>query len=262
MARLERGGFALHYEVVGEGFPLVLLPGAASDGSAWHHAGFVSLLEHEFACVLFDPPGMGSSDVPSDLEEWGVGAIAEDVVALADQLRFDRFALWGASAGGAAATVVVAEHPGRVVALVLSGQWPADQEQWREYFESTAADVRASGGMATLARLYEEEGLALPDWAEELAPDGEMIARILEGLLAYDWAGRALPERITVPTLILVGEQEDPGREAEAAAAAMPDGQAVYLAGLGHVGAWPEAPEESVARALPFLRRALTRPAS
>ena len=93
--------------------------------------------------------------------------------------------------------------------------------------------------MEALARVYEEEGLALPDWVKELAPDGEMIARILEGLLAYDWVGRALPERITVPTLILVGEQEDPGREAEAAAAAMPDGQAVYFAGLGHVGVWP-----------------------
>jgi pimeloyl-ACP methyl ester carboxylesterase len=182
MARLERGGFALHYEVVGEGFPLVLLPGAAADGSAWR-AGFVSLLEREFACVLFDPPGMGSSDVPSDLKEWGVGAIAEDVVALADELGFDRFALWGASAGGAAATIVAAEHPGRVAALVLSGAWPADQEQWREYFESTAADVRAWGGMETLARLFAGEELALPDWARESAPDGEMVARMLEGLL-------------------------------------------------------------------------------
>jgi pimeloyl-ACP methyl ester carboxylesterase len=71
-----------------------------------------------------------------------------------------------------------------------------------------------------------------------------------------------LPERVTVPTLILVGEQEDPGREAEAAAAAMPDGQAVYFAGLGHVGVCVGAPEESVARALPFFRRALARAAS
>ncbi len=39
----------------------------------------------------------------------------------------------------------------------------------------------------------------------------------------------------------------------------IPDGQAVYFAGPGHVGVWPEAPEESVARALPFLRRALKR---
>ena len=262
MARLERGGFALHYEVVGEGFPLVLLPGAGTDGSVWRRAGFVSLLEHEFACVLFDPPGMGSSEVPSDLEEWGVGAIAEDVVALADRLGFDRFALWGASAGGAAATIVAAEHPGRVAALVLSGAWPADLEQWREDLESLTADFRALGGMETLARAFEGEGLALPDWATELAPDGEMSARMIEGLLAYDWAGRALPERVTVPTLILVGEQEDPGREAEAAAAAMPDGQAVYFAGLGDVGVCVSAPEESVARALPFLRRALPPAAS
>jgi pimeloyl-ACP methyl ester carboxylesterase len=69
-------------------------------GSVWLLAGFVSLLEQEFACVLFDPPGTGSSEVPSDLKEWGAGAIAEDVVALVDELGFDRFALWGQSAGG------------------------------------------------------------------------------------------------------------------------------------------------------------------
>ena len=145
---------------------------------------------------------------------------------------------------------------------MLSGQWPADYEPWRELIEGLAADCRARGGIGVLTRVYKEEGLALPDWAKELAPDGEMIARIIEGQLGYDWAGRALPERVTVPTLILVGEQDDPGREAEAAAAAMPDGQAVYFAGLGHVGVWPEAPGESVARALPFLHRALTRAAS
>ena len=111
--------------------------------------------------------------------------------------------------------------------------------------------------MATLARASEEEGFALPDWVKEMAPDGEMFARMVEGQLAYDWAGRAPPERITVPTLILVGEQELVGREAEAAAAAMPDCRAVYFAGLGHVGVCLGAPEESVARALPFLRRGL-----
>jgi pimeloyl-ACP methyl ester carboxylesterase len=97
-----------------------------------------------------------------------------------------------------------------------------------------------------------------PQWfTDELAPDAESVARILEGLLDHDWLAHGRPEHVTVPTLILVGEDEDPDQDAEAAAAAMPQGQAVYFAGRGHVGVWPGAPKESVDHALPFLRRVL-----
>jgi 3-oxoadipate enol-lactonase len=201
-------------------------------------------------------PGIGSSETPSDPAAAEVGKIADDVVALADQLRFDRFALWGASAGGAAAIVVAVEHPGRVAALVLSGAWPGDYEPAREPIENLARECRVAGFRRTLENVYAEEGAELPEWAEDmLGADSEMVARILEGQLAYDWARRAMPAQVTVPTLILVGEQEDLDREAEAAAAAMPNAEAVYLAGRGHVGVWPGAPKESLERVLPFLRR-------
>jgi 3-oxoadipate enol-lactonase/4-carboxymuconolactone decarboxylase len=255
--RLQRNGYALHYDVGGEGCPLLLLPGAAADGSVWLRAGFVSLLEDEFTCVLFDPPGIGLSEAPSDREASSVGAIADDVVALADELGFGRFALWGASAGGAVATVVAVEDPGRVAALVLSGAWPGDYEPAREWIENHARESRVSGARRMLENVYAEEGAELPEWAgDALDEDSEMVARILEGLLAYDWTGRAMPAQVTVPTLILVGEQEDLNREAEAAAAAMPNAEAVYLAGRGHVGVWPGAPNESVERVLRFLRQA------
>jgi uroporphyrinogen-III decarboxylase len=65
-----------------------------------------------------------------------------------------------------------------------------------------------------------------------------------------------MPAQVSVPTLILIGEQEDLDREAETAAAAMPHGEAVYIAGRGHIGVWPGAPKESVKRVLPLLRQA------
>ena len=183
-----------------------------------------------------------------------VDAIADDVVALADHLGFDRFAVWGQSAGGSVAMVVAVEHPGRVVALVLSGAWPADYEQWREWIENLAAQFRALGGQGTLTRLCEEEGVHFQDWFVEVAQDGEIVARYLEGQLGYDWAGLAMPEQIRVPTLILVGDEEDPDREAEAAAALMEDAKVVYFPGLGHLGGCI-ASEKSAREARPFLQR-------
>jgi pimeloyl-ACP methyl ester carboxylesterase len=254
MPRLERDGFELHYEVAGRGFPLFLLTGAGCDASVWRRSGFVSLLERQFACVLFDSPGVGQSSVPAEPSAWAVDAIAGNVVALADHLGFDRFALWGASAGGSVAMVVAVEHPGQVVALVLSSAWPADYEPWREWFGNLAAQFRAVGGPELLTRVYEEEGGQPPEWFAEAAQYGEIAARYLERQLGYDWAERAMPEQVLVPTLILVGEQEDPNREAEAAAAQMADGKAVYFPGLGHVGNCL-ASAESVQQALPFLQR-------
>jgi pimeloyl-ACP methyl ester carboxylesterase len=57
MPRLQRDRYALHYDVAGEGFPLLLLPGAGASGRVWLRAGFVSPLQDEFACVLFDCAG-------------------------------------------------------------------------------------------------------------------------------------------------------------------------------------------------------------
>src|SRR4051812_28265781 len=121
----------VHYEVAGRGFPLLLLPGAAADGAAWRKAGYVELLADTFACVMVDPPGMGRSAEPGDDAAFGVGAIASAVVEVADELGLERFAIWGASAGGSAGIVVAAEYPDRVAALVLSGAWPGDLSRWR-----------------------------------------------------------------------------------------------------------------------------------
>jgi hypothetical protein len=53
---------------------------------------------------------------------------------------------------------------------------------------------------------------------------------------------------------MIVGELEDPDREAEAVAEAMPDASAVMIPGVGHIGA-QLAVEESIAHARPFLAR-------
>ncbi|MGO9906621.1 MAG: alpha/beta fold hydrolase [Solirubrobacteraceae bacterium] len=49
--------------------------------------------------VLFDPRGHGQSDAPSDRRRHTVGDYVEDVLAVADELGFDRFAFWGHSDG-------------------------------------------------------------------------------------------------------------------------------------------------------------------
>jgi 3-oxoadipate enol-lactonase / 4-carboxymuconolactone decarboxylase len=251
-----RDASAVHFELVGEGFPLFLLPGAAVDGSAWRAAGYVDELSSEFLCVIVDPPGMGRSKRPRARTACHAGNIAANVVAIADELGFERFAIWGASAGGAAGIVVAVEHPERVVALIVSGWWtPFDPEQERASFERGAALTRADGVQAVIGAGCDAEGMAAEHWVRRLDADREVVARIREGLLAYDWKALAEPEQITVPTLLIVGEQEDEDGEVPAAAARIPHGEAVVIPGRGHIGAWLDAQPESTRSARHFLAR-------
>jgi pimeloyl-ACP methyl ester carboxylesterase len=243
----------LHHEVVGEGLPLLLVPGAAADGSAWREAGFVDALADAFTCVLIDPPGMGASPWPDSDDGFAAGAIARAVLDVADGLELDRFAVWGASAGSAPAIVIAAEQPDRVEALILSGSWPDDWTRYRDWQFEVAALARRLGGRDLIRKVYADEGLALPAWAVALDPDGEAIARILEGTVDYPWAERAMPPMLRTPTLMIMGALEDPDGEAGRVASSMADAEAVYLPGVGHVGAWPESAAASVAHVRRFV---------
>lgn len=247
------GTMPLHHEVAGDGLPLLLLPGAAADGTTWRAAGYVDGLADRFRCVLVDPPGMGRSPRPDAEDGFAAGSIAHAVLDVADGLGLDRFVVWGVSAGGAPATVIAAEAPQRVHALVLSGTYPVDMALWRDWQYGIAALARELGGRDLIRRVYADEGLELPPWAAALDPDGEAIARILEGTIDYPWAERALPPMVRVPTLMIMGALEDPDGEAARVAATMADAEAVYLPGVGHVGGWPESPAASVEHVRRFV---------
>jgi pimeloyl-ACP methyl ester carboxylesterase len=80
------------------------------------------------------------------------------------------------------------------------------------------------------------------------------VAAILEGQFDDEALASSLRGRITTPTLIIHGELEDPDGGAARAAAEMADARVVALPALGHIGAWPEAPDASVSHVLTFLR--------
>src|SRR5512143_3994910 len=55
-------GARLHYELQGDGFPVVLLHGGLMDLRLWD--GQVGLLSQHFTTLRYDPRGCGASDAP------------------------------------------------------------------------------------------------------------------------------------------------------------------------------------------------------
>jgi pimeloyl-ACP methyl ester carboxylesterase len=255
---LSRGSYLLHYEVVGDGYPLFLLPGAAADGLFWWSAGYVELLSSSFRCVVVDPPGMGGSSTPSSSEAYGLEALSADVLALVDELGFERFAIWGDSAGGFLALRMSTTHADRVSALVTTGAWPIQphvRERLHARVTGLAHDLRARGVQTVLAELAAAEGMEPPEWMAQLDPSREVVARMVDGVAAYARDDQLTPHHITVPTLLIVGELEDPDADAQAAVAAMPSAELLVLPHRGHIAAWVVCAEETVAAARVFLDR-------
>jgi pimeloyl-ACP methyl ester carboxylesterase len=99
-----------------EGRPLMLLHG--TPGSRLDRSPDPTLFERIGACVVtFDRPGYGRSSVQPDRT---VLSVADDAVAVADALRWDRFTVLGVSGGGPHALAVGHRAPERTRAIGLA----------------------------------------------------------------------------------------------------------------------------------------------
>lgn len=243
MTYFEHDGIRLAYDVVGEGFPVVLHTGAAGDSHMWRKAGYVEPLSG-FQVILFDHRGHGASSTPSATEAYSVESHVADVVALAEHLGLARFAFWGYSLGARIGYQLAATEPVLVAALVAQGTVDGETDDPAQWLEG-AAIVRAQGLTAVLG----DE--PMPDWlrANLLKTDREVLAHQFECFAA--WSPWTIFAEIVAPTLIVAGELEDQG--CAAAAARMQDGRSAILPGLGHVGAFAES-SAVLAHVLPFLR--------
>jgi len=98
---------------------VLLMHGNAESGEVWY--GWMPQLTAEMRVVRPDMRGFGrSSAMPRDYA-WSADRIADDCVALMDQLGIQRFHVVGAKVGGTMALRFAARHPARVQTLTVLG---------------------------------------------------------------------------------------------------------------------------------------------
>jgi pimeloyl-ACP methyl ester carboxylesterase len=173
-------GLRLAYDVVGEGFPVILHTGAGGDSRMWRDAGYVDALGG-YMVVLFDHRGHGASDAPTDPRGYLPEHHAADVVALADHLGLDRFAFWGYSAGARFGFQLAATRPDRLAGLIALGTVDAEDADPAEWL-TDAESARVKGLEPIL------DGQSIPQWLREnlLSTDNEVLARGFECFA--DWS--------------------------------------------------------------------------
>ncbi|MEU6854406.1 alpha/beta hydrolase [Actinacidiphila alni] len=110
-------GTRLVYHVLGDGPPLICLPGGPMQASAY--LGDLGGLSAARRLILLDLRGTGESAVPEDPASYRCDLVVADVEALREHLGLDRMDLLGHSAGTNLAVQYAARHPERVGRLAL-----------------------------------------------------------------------------------------------------------------------------------------------
>ncbi|EFU42942.1 alpha/beta hydrolase fold protein [Paenibacillus vortex V453] len=102
----------LHYEVYGNGKPVVLIHSGGADMRDW--SSVVPLLSEDFHVISFDGRGAGRSPSPIEPANY-----VQDLLSLLDHLNIPQAAVIGHSMGGQIATEFAIQYPERVSELIL-----------------------------------------------------------------------------------------------------------------------------------------------
>ena len=115
MPKASVNGFKLHYEIEGDGEPLVLIPGFASGREIWSRQ--TPALSRNFRVISFDPRGVAASDKPDGPQS--IGLLADDLALLLLALHVPSAHIVGVSFGGFVAQEFALKYPLMTRKLVL-----------------------------------------------------------------------------------------------------------------------------------------------
>ncbi|MGR4064433.1 MAG: alpha/beta fold hydrolase [Vulcanimicrobiaceae bacterium] len=232
------GGVATGARVRGErGSALLFVHGVGSTAAIWDPQ--LRAFGSEYRCAAVELRGNGvpkPEPEPANITREGY---AQDALAVADALGFDRFTIVGCSLGGVIAFELWRRAPSRVAAMVVVGSF-ARYPNAREAAEDMKAAVRAAGSMPAFARARAAKlGLAPERLAETVE---QMASKNVESYLAATeatWTGNyieTLPT-ISVPVLVTCGERDvvAPPELAREIAAGVPFARLAFVPGAGHV---------------------------
>lgn len=113
-------GTKIAYDVTGSGPVVILLHGGGTIRRSWHSAGYVARLAKEFTVVTIDIRGNGESDRLTEESRFWFERINEDILAVADAVKAQRFSLWGFSYGANVGRYL-ASRSDRVTSMIIIG---------------------------------------------------------------------------------------------------------------------------------------------
>ena len=241
-------GQNIHYRVLGQGEPVVLVHGWMMSGAVWDPI-VDALVEAGKQLIIPDQRGTGSSGKPA--QGYTLEQYASDLIALVDAAGLDRFKLVGHSMGGQIAQLAAAQLGDRVESMTLVCTVPASgiplPPEAQALFRSSGGNPEAQAAILGMAcKLLDDDG------RRSLLGDAATVSNVCIAQAFDSWMTGGFADglsAITCKTYVL--GTDDPFLPPEflkqAVVEPIANAEFVYLPGPGHYPA-TESPTATAAK--------------
>ncbi len=232
MHRFNSDGVELAYAEAGEGPPILLIHGFASNSRVnWWDTGWVKTLSEAGRRVItIDNRGHGESQKLYDPKYYSAPAMADDAARLLDHLGLGHADVMGYSMGARISAFLAINHPARVRSAVFAGL-ASRMISGVGGGEAIAAGLEA----ASLAEVTEPGPRSFRIFAEQTKSDLRALAACMRSsrvkITPHDLA------RISAPVLVVAGENDDIAGDVASLVAVIPGARGVTLPGRNHMNA-------------------------
>jgi pimeloyl-ACP methyl ester carboxylesterase len=231
--RARLNGIEIEYQASGTGPAVLLSHGYSATGRMWdgQHRAFGD----RWRVISWDMRGHGQTESPGDPAQYSAALTVADMRALLLHCGVERAVIGGLSLGGYVSLAFYLAHPEMVRALVICDSGPGYRNAgargaWNQRAQERARELETKGLDALAGRSREmREAMGHHRSAQGLA-------HAARGMLAQEGSGVIDGlSAIRVPTLIIVGDQDQPFlAPCEYMAKKIPGARLEVIAGAGH----------------------------
>jgi 3-oxoadipate enol-lactonase len=209
-------GTRIHHERFGraDGEPVLLLQGLGADRRGWIRQR--RAVGERYRAIAVDNRGVGRSEAPPG--PYDLRVMADDAVAVLDELGIESAHVVGVSMGGILSQIIAVEHPGRVRSLTLACT-ACRHHAWRRELLAEWGELAVTEGMKAVVDAASPWLIGprarLRFWPviSVLAPMALQVSPAafkaqIDAILALDDSLRFDLAGVEVPALVIVGSQD------------------------------------------------------
>lgn len=218
-------GTKIHYDVIGQGKPVVLIHGFITNGESWKRAAVrQSLVDAGFKVVTLDLRGNGQSDKPHTADAYRDNAELKDVMALMKHLGLTNYDVAGYSRGAilTAKLLTLDKQVRRAVMGGMSADFTnPDWYRRKNFYEA----LTKPGSHPDLQPAV--------DYAKKSGADTVVLARLQE---FQPVTSRAELSKVRIPVLVVNGDKDTDNGDPQTLVDAVPGARLIIVPG-DHGGA-------------------------
>ncbi len=171
-------GAKIWYKVVGQGDPIVIIPGGPGDSHLYLTPWFDELTKN-FKVIYYDAFGRGRSDRAKDPGEYTFERDVKDLEGLKKVLGFDKWSVLGHSYGGMVAQGYALEFPQSVDKLIISNSFYSG-EMWQENDNSCNYEIKNQ-----YPEVWEKIMKVRNEGYNSSSPEHQKVYQVPSGLLYF-----------------------------------------------------------------------------